>query len=91
MILPTIRTWRDDGTTAGDGIGLGWEIHVDTCEIPAGGGSSRRYWKGGASPGYNAYITYDKQTNRGAVVLLNVDGDILDAETVAEKLIHKLP
>jgi CubicO group peptidase (beta-lactamase class C family) len=88
-LLPTLRNWYVDRDTWYQGIGLAWDIDLDTCEPKP----QVRWSKEGSTgtQGNNAYIVYDYWSGRGAVVLVNTSTGIANAETIALKLFHLLP
>jgi CubicO group peptidase (beta-lactamase class C family) len=67
----------------GSCTGLAWTEDIDPCT------SGIRISKGGAAPGFKAWIGFDSGTGRGVFVLLN--SSVIKGATIGEKLLDMIP
>lgn len=68
--LRLTQTMQTEGRDPGSGIGLGWEISQP-------GTPDERIWKGGDTPGFSSYISFEPNGDWGFVVLSN--GHFMDS------------
>ena len=67
----------------GSCTGLAWDEDIDPCTREI------RISKGGASPGFKAWIGFNSRTGRGVFVLLN--SNAIGPVTLGEKLLDMIP